>query len=36
MNPNDINVLMLESVARRLGEDLLSELVLSAVQSQAC
>lgn len=27
MNPNDINVLMLESVARRLGEDLLSELV---------
>lgn len=27
MNPNDINVLMLESVAQRLGEDLLSELV---------
>lgn len=27
MNPNDINVLMLESVARRLGDDLLSELV---------
>jgi hypothetical protein len=27
MNPNDINVLMLESVARRLGDDLLGELV---------
>lgn len=27
MNPNDINVLMLESVAQRLGDDLLGELV---------
>lgn len=27
MNPNDINVLMLESVAQRLGNDLLDELV---------
>lgn len=27
MNPNDINVLMLESVAQQLGDDLLSELV---------
>lgn len=27
MNPNDINVLMLESVAQRLGNDLLGELV---------
>lgn len=27
MNPNDINALMLESVARRLGDDLLGELV---------
>jgi hypothetical protein len=27
MNPNDVNVLMLESVAQRLGDDLLGELV---------
>lgn len=27
MNPNDINVLMLESVAQRLGNDLLDKLV---------
>ncbi len=27
MNPNDINALMLESVAQRLGDDLLGELV---------
>lgn len=27
MNPNDINVLLLESVARQLGEELLDELV---------
>ncbi len=27
MNPNDINVLMLESVAQRLGDDLLGEMV---------
>ena len=27
MNPNDVNVLMLESVARQLGDDLLGELV---------
>ena len=27
MNPNDINALMLESVARQLGDDLLGELV---------
>jgi len=27
MNPNDINALMLESVARKLGDDLLGELV---------
>lgn len=36
MNPNDINVLMLESVAQRLGDDLLGELVFVGGASRAC